>query len=221
MRSSTTRRRTPTRSSSIGCWPSPHYGERWARRWLDLARYADTNGYEKDRAALDLALSRLGHQRAQRRHAVRPVHDRADRRRHAARTRRASRQIATGFHRNTMLNEEGGIDPLEFRFYAMVDRVSTTGTVWLGLTVGCAQCHTHKYDPIPHKEYYQLMAFLNNADEPEIEVPDAGMAAKRLKITQRITKLTKELPQKFPLPKQKPTTAPSATALDDGWRCSR
>ncbi len=63
--------------------------------------------------------------------------------------------IATGFHRNTMLNEEGGIDPLEFRFLAMTDRVATTGTTWLGLTVGCAQCHTHKYDPILHREYYQ------------------------------------------------------------------
>ena len=69
---------------------SPHYGERWARRWLDLARYADTNGYEKDRAALDLAVSRLGHQRAQRRHAVRPVHHRATRRRHAARRHASS-----------------------------------------------------------------------------------------------------------------------------------
>ena len=73
-----------------------------------------------------------------------------------------------------MLNEEGGIDPLEFRFYAMTDRVATTGTVWLGLTLGCAQCHTHKFDPIPHREYYQLMAFLNNADEPEMDVPHAG-----------------------------------------------
>ncbi len=82
-----------------------------------------------------------------------------------------AQRIATGFHRNTMLNEEGGIDPLEFRFHAMIDRVATTGTVWLGLTVGCAQCHTHKYDPIPHREYYQFMAFLNNADEPELEVP--------------------------------------------------
>ena len=66
-----------------------------------------------------------------------------------------SDRIATGFHRNTMLNEEGGIDPLEFRFYAMVDRVGTTGVVWMGLTVGCAQCHTHKFDPIPHRDYYR------------------------------------------------------------------
>ena len=76
-----------------------------------------------------------------------------------------------------MLNEEGGIDPLEFRFYAMVDRVNTTGTTWLGLTVGCAQCHTHKYDPIPQQDYYRLMAFLNNADEPEMDVPSGEVAA--------------------------------------------
>ena len=79
--------------------------------------------------------------------------------------RRVADRIATGFHRNTMLNEEGGIDPLEFRYYAMIDRVGTTGTVWLGLTVRCAQCHTHKFDPIPHRDYYRMMAFLNNADE--------------------------------------------------------
>ena len=109
------------------------------------------------------------------------------------------RQIATGFHRNTMLNEEGGIDPLEFRFYAMVDRVATTGTTWLGLTVGCAQCHTHKYDPIPHREYYQFMAFLNNADEPELDRAaartsrDSGRRSRR-----RSPALIAELPDRFP-----------------------
>ena len=70
-----------------------------------------------------------------------------------------------------MLNEEGGIDPLEYRFYAMTDRVATTATVWLGLTMGCVQCHTHKYDPIPHREYYRFMAMMNNTEEPELEVP--------------------------------------------------
>ena len=79
-----------------------------------------------------------------------------------------SQRIATGFHRNTMLNEEGGIDPLEFRYYAVVDRTNATATVWLGLTVGCAQCHTHKFDPITHTEYYRLLSCLNNADEPEL-----------------------------------------------------
>ena len=88
-------------------------------------------------------------------------------------------RVATGFHRNTMLNEEGGIDPLEFRYYAVVDRINTTGTVWLGLTVGCAQCHTHKYDPIPQRDYYRLMAFLNNADEPTVDVPRSDIAGER------------------------------------------
>ena len=84
-------------------------------------------------------------------------------------------RIATGFHRNTMLNEEGGIDPLEFRFHAMTDHVATTGTTWLGLTTGCAQCHTHKYDPITHRQYYEFMAFMNNTDEPEMDIPDAAV----------------------------------------------
>src|SRR5213076_591011 len=75
--------------------------------------------------------------------------------------------------RNTMLNEEGGIDPLEFRFYNIVDRTNTTGTVWLGLTIGCAQCHTHKYDPILHKDYYGLFAFFNPAQEVDLAIPSA------------------------------------------------
>ena len=79
--------------------------------------------------------------------------------------------IATGFHRNTMINEEGGIDPLEFRFHSMTDRVATTGATWLGLTLGCAQCHTHKYDPLTHTEYFKLMAFLDNAEEYEAPIP--------------------------------------------------
>src|SRR5207249_2451913 len=73
---------------------------------------------------------------------------------------------------------EGGIDPLEFRFHAMTDRVATTGTTWLGLTVGRAQCHTHKFDPIPQRENYQFMAFLNNADKPEIAVRTPELRAR-------------------------------------------
>ena len=154
---------------------SPHYGERWARRWLDLARYADTNGYEKDRARSiwpyrDWVIAALN--------ADMPfdqftIHQLAGDMLEGA---TSDQRIATGFHRNTMLNEEGGIDPLEFRYYAMIDRVNTTGTVWLGLTVGCAQCHTHKYDPIPHRDYYQFMAFLNNADEPEMDIRGSEIA---------------------------------------------
>ena len=91
-------------------------------------------------------------------------------------------RIATGFHRNTQLNEEGGIDPLEFRFYAAVDRVATTGTAWMGLTTGCAQCHTHKYDPITHEEYYGLMALLDNVEEPDLILESSSQAAQRKQI---------------------------------------
>jgi hypothetical protein len=97
-----------------------------------------------------------------------------------------------------MLNEEGGIDPLEFRFYATVDRVNTTGTVWLGLTLGCTQCHAHKYDPIPHRDYYQFMALLNNADEPEMPVPAPEVARRRRELEDQIKRLTSDLPKRFP-----------------------
>jgi hypothetical protein len=106
--------------------------------------------------------------------------------------------IATGFHRNTMLNEEGGIDPLEFRYHAMTDRVATTGSTWLGLTLGCAQCHTHKYDPIPHREYYQIMAFLNNADEPDLDLPPADADQQIKKRAERAAKLIAGLADQWP-----------------------
>ena len=184
---------------------SPHYGERWARKWLDLARYADTNGYEKDRPrniwpwrdwvirALneDLPFDQFTiHQLAG---DLLPANSKLQ-----TPNSELSRLVATGFHRNTMLNEEGGIDPLEFRFYAMTDRVATTGTTWLGLTVGCAQCHTHKFDPIPHTEYYALMAFLNNADEPDLDLPDAALDEQHRKNLERAAALLAALPGKFP-----------------------
>ena len=184
---------------------SPHYGERWARKWLDLARYADTNGYEKDRSrniwpwrdwvirALneDLPFDQFTiHQLAG---DLLPATEMS---RYQARG--LNPLVATGFHRNTMLNEEGGIDPLEFRFYAMVDRVATTGTTWLGLTMGCAQCHTHKFDPIPHAEFYSVMAFLNNADEPDLDLPDTALDARHREKLERAAALLADLPQKFP-----------------------
>ena len=73
-----------------------------------------------------------------------------------------SQLVATGFHRNTAINEEGGVDPEQARVEQVMDRLGTTGAVWMGLTVGCAQCHTHKFDPITHKEYYQMLAFFNS-----------------------------------------------------------
>jgi Protein of unknown function (DUF1553)/Protein of unknown function (DUF1549)/Planctomycete cytochrome C len=176
---------------------SPHYGERWARRWLDLARYADTNGYEKDRTRSiwpyrDWVIQALN---ADLPFDTFTVEQLAGDLLPGATT---SQQIATGFHRNTMLNEEGGIDPLEFRFHAMTDRVATTATVWLGLTVGCAQCHTHKFDPIPHRDYYQFMGLLNNADEPEMPIALPQVARRRQEIEAKIAARIADLPNRFP-----------------------
>ncbi|MBI1357772.1 MAG: DUF1553 domain-containing protein [Acidobacteria bacterium] len=157
---------------------SPHYGERWARVWLDLARYADSQGYEKDGLRTiwpyrDWVIRALNANMPFDRFTVLqlagdllpvPTEDQL---------------VATGFHRNTMTNTEGGTDDEEFRDAAVKDRVATTGQVWMGLTVGCAQCHSHKYDPISHQEFYQLYAFFNQTadadkpnDEPKLEVSD-------------------------------------------------
>ncbi len=164
---------------------SPHYGERWARRWLDLARYADTNGYEKDRPRSmwpwrDWVIRAINDDLPFDRFTIEQL---------AGDLLPGGSPLATGFHRNTMINEEGGIDVEEFRFESVVDRVNTTGTVWLGLTVGCAQCHTHKYDPLTQREYYQLFAYLNNADEPEIPVPDPEIEKRREDVRRRIAAL--------------------------------
>ncbi|MFO0897281.1 MAG: PSD1 and planctomycete cytochrome C domain-containing protein [Pirellulales bacterium] len=192
---------------------SPHYGERWARRWLDLARYADTNGYEKDRPRsiwlyrewVIEALNRdLPFDQFTREQIAGDLLPGAG----------DEQRIATGFHRNTMLNEEGGIDPLEFRFHAMTDRVATTGTVWLGLTIGCAQCHTHKYDPISHSEYYRLMALLNNADEPTFEVAQPEIESRRAAGEQEIAAAVSELPNHFPADEPAPFAAPQVVEFN-------
>ena len=176
---------------------SPAYGERWARPWLDLARYSDTNGYEKDRPRSiwpyrDWVIRALNADTPYDQFSIEQLA--GDMLPHATDQQR----IATGFHRNTMLNEEGGIDPLEFRFYAMVDRVATTGLVWMGLTTGCAQCHSHKYDPISHTDYYSLMALLNNADEPDLLISDPAVLAKRKSLEEEIAALEEKLPEQFP-----------------------
>ena len=178
---------------------SPHYGERWARRWLDLARYADTNGYEKDRFRSvwpyrDWVIDAFNRDMPFDRFTIQQLA--GDLLPNAG----VEERVATGFHRNTMLNEEGGIDPLEYRYYATVDRVATTGTAWLGLTVGCAQCHTHKFDPITQREYYRMMAFLNNADELTIDVPRPDLTAKRKEIEAQAAERTAHLAEHFPVP---------------------
>jgi hypothetical protein len=176
---------------------SPQYGERWARKWLDLARYADTNGYEKDRRRSiwpyrDWVIKALNDDLPFDQFTIEQLA--GDLLPNATQSQR----VATGFHRNTMLNEEGGIDPLEFRYYAVVDRTAVTGTTWLGLTLGCAQCHTHKFDPITHTEYFRLFAFLNNADEPELPAFTDDQAKRRTELLERIRKLEAGLLQKLP-----------------------
>jgi hypothetical protein len=175
---------------------SPHYGERWTRRWLDLARYADTNGYEKDRVRSiwpyrDWVINALNRDMPFDQFTIEQLA--GDLLPHAT----IEQRVATGFHRNTMVNEEGGIDPLEFRYYAMVDRVATTGTVWLGLTLGCVQCHAHKFDPIPHREFYQMMAFLNNADDRDMAVPRPDLTLRRAALEKEISVRTADLPNRF------------------------
>jgi len=207
---------------------SPHYGERWARRWLDLARYADTNGYEKDRVrtiwpyrdwvikainddmpfdqftieqiagdVLESFEFRVPSSELKGKASPATTAHSATRNSQLGTRNSMSPLIATGFHRNTMINEEGGIDVEEFRYHAVVDRVNTTAAVWLGLTVGCAQCHTHKYDPITHQEYFQLFAFLNNADEPEAEIVSEEMIRKREEIAATVRQLEASLESHF------------------------
>ena len=178
---------------------SPHYGERWARSWLDLARYADTNGYEKDRprsiwAFRNWVIDALNADMPFDQFTIEQIA--GDMLPDAG----LSQRIATGFHRNTMLNQEGGIDPQEDRFKRIVDRIGTTGTTWLGLTIGCAQCHSHKYDPITQREYYKLFALLNNADEVELSVSDVQVAAKRAEVEARIAAIEADLANRFPVP---------------------
>jgi hypothetical protein len=191
---------------------SPAYGERWARRWLDLARYADTNGYEKDRARSmwpyrDWVIQAINDDLPFDQFTIDQIA--GDMRPNAS----LSQRIATGFHRNTMLNEEGGIDPLEFRFHAMTDRVATTGAVWLGLTLQCAQCHTHKYDPITQTDYYRFFGLLNNADEPELDIPVPELIAKQAEIQRRVAELEAELPNRFPPPAEFDWLTPKPIAV--------
>jgi hypothetical protein len=144
----------------------PQYGERWARVWLDLARYADTQGYEKDNRRTiwpyrDWVVKAFNENMPFDQFTVRQIAG------DLLPDAQPDDLIATGFHRNTMTNTEGGTDDEEFRDLAVKDRVATTGQVWMGLTWGCAQCHSHKYDPLSHKEFYQLYAFFNQSEDSD------------------------------------------------------
>jgi hypothetical protein len=153
---------------------SPHYGERWGRHWLDVARYADSDGFEKDTGRphawryRDWVIDALNHDLPFDEFTIEQLA--GDLLPHAT----VQQRIATGFHRNTLTNKEGGVDQEQFRVEQVVDRVNTTAKVFLGATLGCAQCHDHKYDPYTQREYYQLLAFFNSDREVDLPVPQPG-----------------------------------------------
>ncbi len=150
---------------------SPHFGERWGRHWLDLARYADSDGYEKDLARPYAYLYRDWVIQAFNRDMPFDQFTVEQLAGDLLPNATLDQKIATGFHRNTLKNREGGVDQEEDRVKNTVDRVSTTGTAWLGLTVACAECHTHKYDPITQREFYGIYAFFNSVDEVDVPAP--------------------------------------------------
>ncbi len=155
---------------------SPHFGERWGRHWLDKARYADSDGYEKDNPRYnawkyrDWVINAINADMPFDQFTIEQLA--GDLLPNATDDQR----LATAFNRQTLTNTEGGTDKEQWRVEAIFDRVETLGTAWLGLTVGCARCHSHKYDPISQREYYQLFAFFNNGDETNTSLPSSDTA---------------------------------------------
>jgi len=146
---------------------SPHYGERWGRHWLDGARYADSDGFEKDKprfiwAYRDWIINAFNQDLPYDRFIIEQIAG------DQLPNPRQDDLVATGFLRNSMLNEEGGVDPEQFRMEGLFDRMDCIGKSVLGLTIQCAQCHNHKFDPLTQEEYYRLFAFLNNDHEASL-----------------------------------------------------
>jgi mono/diheme cytochrome c family protein len=150
---------------------SPHYGERWGRHWLDVARYADSNGYSIDAPRSiwkyrDWVIAALNRDMPFDQFTLwQLAGDLLETNHLSLLTSPLEPLIATGFNRNTQINQEGGIDPEQFRIESVMDRVNTTATAWLGVTLACAQCHDHKFDPFTQKDYYQFYAFFNSTIE--------------------------------------------------------
>jgi mono/diheme cytochrome c family protein len=181
---------------------NPHYGERWARMWLDCARYADSAGYGSDPLRMtcsryrDWVIQAFNNNLPYDRFTVEQIAG------DLLPNPTTDQLIATGFNRNTMTNTEGGTDPEEFRVAAIKDRVDTTVQTWMGLTMGCAQCHTHKYDPITNREYYQLFAIFNQSEDanrqdeaPTIPTPSPADEAKRSDKKSQIAAIEAKLDQ--------------------------
>lgn len=205
---------------------SPHFGERWGRHWLDMARYADSNGFLGDGVRpnawkfRDWVIEAINDDLPFDEFTVQQLAgDLLPDQSIAALT-------ATGFHRNAALNTEAGSDKEESRFQYLADRVNTTGRVWMGLTVGCAQCHTHKYDPITIRDYYSLYAFFNNTvdrEEPKTKAPALGEVKKAEERRETFVHLAGDYARPGPavvpaslsaLPLMKASASEEATRLD-------
>ena len=164
---------------------SPHHGERWGRHWLDAARYADSDGFEKDKprfvwAYRDWVVDALNRDVPYDQFLIEQIA--GDLLPQAT----DSSRVATGFLRNAMLNEEGGADPEQFRIDGLIDRMDCIGKAVLGITIQCAQCHDHKYDPISQEEYYRFFAFLNNDHESSVVAYSPSQQQQRDQLVRQI-----------------------------------
>ena len=184
------------------CLAKPAFGERWARMWLDIARYADSAGYGSDPLRMNIWPYRDWVIKAFNRNMPYDEFTRDQIAGDLLPKPTEDELVATAFHRNTMTNTEGGTDDEEFRVAAVKDRIAVTMQAWMGLTMGCAQCHTHKFDPISHQEYYQFYAIFNQtadsdlgSEEPTMPVPTAEQKVQMAKLKDEIAKLQKSLSQ--------------------------
>lgn len=176
---------------------SPHYGEKWAAMWLDAARYADSDGYEKDKgrqvwAWRDWVVNAFNRDLSYNRFLLEQIAG------DLVPEATEQQRIATGFLRNSMINEEGGIDPEQFRMEAMFDRMDAIGKSMLGLTIQCSQCHSHKYDPFTQEEYYRIFAYLNNCDEASMAVYTPEEERKRADVLRKIREAEDRLREQNP-----------------------
>jgi len=181
----------------------PPYGERWAQVWLDLARYADSNGYAEDQPRTiwkfrDWVIKAINDNMPFDRFTIEQIA--------GDMLPRATQEqiLATAFHRNTLTNTEGGTSDEEFRNIAVVDRVNTTFQVWMGLTMGCAQCHSHKFDPITQEEYFQVFAIFNQSEDsdkpdnrPNLMYLTSAQAKKKATLDAELADLRKQWVKSF------------------------